>query len=393
MKIKLLLMLSFLLLCSQVYAAEPIVEVPALPTGAALEIYEDSEELFALKTLEYYKIAVALESQLLLMGISPDKAINQPTLEELQDMDTKTLKKFYNQAVTVSNSVKESPDGLYHKKIEDLRAKVTKMQNDNFILKEQLFAQSLELHSSEYYRLKYREIIKQTDSLRLYIDSTYYNYQKQLWHQADNMRRIYENSANAVPILSLSAGGSFWNIGDERISSDISPSVSLVFNPSPIFGIGRIVDIWADYQYPSITSGGDEVLTIFPEKSNQYKTDFFSTGLNLNIPISEAMKIENFYLGFKVGYGFFWGQTEMPNTNLGASDWQGQVVHLELNASNYNRLFFPIGVFVSFNFYKFSNEFEFPAPEERLRLGKPWINNFQLGLRFPLWISTSAMEN
>lgn len=384
---KYLKILLIVLIIGRADAAEPITNVNPLPYGAELELYEDSEGLFALKILEYYRAAVALETQLKSMGIEPTNNIAAPTIDELQDTEIRTLKRFYSQALGLLKQVQDAPDGLYHKKIDELRSKLEKMNSDNFLLKEQLHIQNLDMLSADYYRKQYRELIKQTDSLRLVIDKIYLEHQKQLWENADNIRKAYDNFQNSVSILAFSLSGNYINYNNERLDANISPAMAINFNPSPIFGLGRIVDIWAEYIYQLVESNRIG----FKQNTNlEYKTDYYSTGVNLNVPLSEIMKIEHFYLGLKGGYGFFWGSTRLPNTELKSEKWQGQTFRLELGATNFSRFHFPIGVYAAYNFNNYSKDLKFPAPGQVINLGRPWTTSFQLGLRFALWQSVST---
>lgn len=387
----LLVLLAALLSLTTIHAAEPIVEVVPLPTGSELELYEDSEGLFALKLIEYYKAAVALETQLLMMGLQPDNRIAPPTLDDLQDMEIRTLRRYYSQALGVLKQVQNSPDGLYNKKIEELRAKLEKAHQDNFILKEQIHTQNLDLISSDFYKKRFRELVGQADSLRLLLDENYFDYMTKLWQHDENLRNIYENCANCTPILSLSMSGNFWDFRHDIVEADISPAVMVNFNPSPVLGFGRLIDIWGEYSYPILKTR--RFNHNLDEIGIEYKTDFFTTGMNLNLPLSEVLKIDDFYLGLKAGYGFFWGNSRATNTNLNETNWNGQVVRLELNAANYNRFFFPLGVFITYNFYNYSKELRFPAFGNDINLGKPWVNNLQLGIKFSLWRSSTLLTN
>ncbi len=384
---KLISMLCLLLLISSnSYAAEPIVKVEALPSGNELEMYEDSENLFAMKILEYYKFAVALETQLRIMGLEPTSRVFAPTLEELEDTDIRTLRKFFRQAAALEKQVLDAPNGLYNKKIEELREKLEKQQYDNFVMKEQLFIQNLDLLSYNFYKNNYRRLITQADSLRLVIDESYFDCAKRIWEQNENLIKMYQSTSHIIPILSIAGTGNIWNFRNDAVESDISPGVILLFNPSPVLGFGKFVDIWGEYIYP--------ILLVEEVESGvvaRYNTNMFATGLNLNVPISELMNIDHFSLDFKAGYGFFWAKTEAPNTEFGRTDWQGQLIRLELGISNFNKLFFPVGVFINYNFYNYSKDLKFASHYGQVNLGKPWINNIQLGLKFSLWRSSMIM--
>lgn len=375
-------------MCSYyIYAAEPIVELPPLPGSNELELYEESDALFALKVLEYYRIAVIYESQLKMMGITPANPTLIPTLEELTDADQRTLRRYYTQADGLRRQVLDAPDGLYHRKIQELRERVEKMNNDNFVLQEQVFRQNLELLSANFYRARYREMITQIDSLRRVLDEMFYDCNQKSWQAAERVRQAYDNWKNSASILAIGLTGNYLNYYDSRIDANISPGVAVVFNPSPIFGMGRILDIWTEYTYQLIETNRRIENRLI---NMEYKTDFISTGVNLNVPLSEVMSINNFYLGLKGGYGFFWGSTRLPNTDLPSKKWQGQTVRFELMATNFSRFHFPVGLYAAYSFQNYSKDLIFPAFGGEINLGRPWTTNFQLGIRFSLWQTVST---
>jgi len=381
------ILLILLLSQSRIFAAQPIVKVEPLPSGNELEIYEDSENLFAMKILEYYKLSIALETQIRIMGLESATRVISPTLEELEDTDIRTLRKFYRQATALEKQVIDAPEGLFNAKIDDLRLKLDKQQYDNFILKEQLFVQNLDLLSCNFYKTNYRKLIAQSDSIRLVIDENYFDYMQKLWGQNLSLHKLHQNTHHYTPILSLSGTGNFLNFRNNNIESDISPGVMITFNPSPIIGFGKFVDIFGEYIHP--------ILLVVEENSSiraRYNTNMLTTGLKLNVPLSDLMKINDFQLDFKAGYGFFWANTEAPNTDFGRTNWQGQLIRLELGVSNFNKIFFPVGVFINYNFYNFSKDLKFASYDDNVNFGKHWVNNLQLGLKFTMWHSSMILH-
>ena len=371
----------------RLFAAEPIVELPPLPSGNELEIYEESDALFALKMLEYYRLALLYEAQLKIMGFTPSNPTAVPSLDELTEADQRTLRRYYMQADGLRRQVLEAPDGLFNRKIQDLRDRIEKLSNDNFILQEQIYRQNLELISANFYRSRYRDMISQIDSLRRILDVMFYDCNEKSWQSADRIRQAYDNWKSSASILSIGLTGNYLNYNDNRLDANISPGVAVVFNPSPIFGMGRILDMWTEYTY--------QIIEATRRINNrdvdmEYKTDYIATGVNLNVPLSEVMKIENFYLGLKGGYGFFWGSSRLPNTELASKKWQGQTVRFELMATNFSRFHFPIGVFAVYSFNNYSKDLVFPAFGGDLNLGRPWTTSFQLGIRFSLWQTVST---
>lgn len=383
---RVLIILAFFI-SLKLFAAEPFIELPPLPSNNELEIYEESDALFALKVLEYYRLAVLYEAQLKMMGLSPSNPTAVPTLDELTDADQRTLRRYYSQADGLRRQVLEAPDGLYNRKIQELRERIDKLSNDNFVLQEQIYRQNLELISANFYRNRYREMINQIDSLRRVLDVMFYDCNEKSWQSAERIRQAYDNWKSSASILSIGLMGNYLNYNDNRLDASISPGIALVFNPSPIFGMGRILDIWTEYTY--------QIIEATKRINNrdidmEYKTDYIATGLNLNVPLSDVMKIENFYLGLKGGYGFFWGSSRLPNTELPSKKWQGQTVRFELMATNFSRFHFPLGIYAAYSFNNYSKDLVFPAFGGDINLGRPWTTSFQLGIRFSLWQTVST---
>ena len=73
------------------YAAEPIMELPPQPTGEQLELFEDSDELFALELMKYYNYALTYQIQYMLYNpVDTDiKRVPDPTLEQITDAEAK----------------------------------------------------------------------------------------------------------------------------------------------------------------------------------------------------------------------------------------------------------------------------------------------------------------
>ncbi len=95
MKKALFLVLIFLSFSSiKLYPAQPVVEVPPLLPEEQLELYEDSEGLFVLMVMDYYDIAVALRSQLNMLGQPPQTKFFPPSFEDLEDLDLEVIKKY-----------------------------------------------------------------------------------------------------------------------------------------------------------------------------------------------------------------------------------------------------------------------------------------------------------
>jgi hypothetical protein len=94
MKNFIILTIVVLLIAQVMFAAIPVVKVPAVEPNETLEFYEDSDGLFSIKVMDYYKMALMLETQLFMLGIEPKTKTASPTYEELDELDAQIIKKY-----------------------------------------------------------------------------------------------------------------------------------------------------------------------------------------------------------------------------------------------------------------------------------------------------------
>jgi hypothetical protein len=187
---------------------------------------------------------------------------------------------------------------------------------------------------------------------------------------------VYDFYRNSYPVLSVSASGNKFYFRDERLATDIGIGGMAIFNPGPILGFGNFFDMWLEYVAPRIKTGND---------MNEYRTNFFSTGLHINIPVTDILKVSNFTSNLKVGGGFFWTEVRIPNVPKPSTEWNGEIMRFEINLSNFTRNF-PLEAFAGYTFMFHSNDVRFrtSSPHDIFMGRDFWTNNFQMGVRFTL---------
>lgn len=76
-------------------AADPVVKLPKMPSKSEMEVYEESDDLYAKLLLNYFQVAATLEAQLTYWDIKPVVQVPTPTLDELTSQEAKTIRKYY----------------------------------------------------------------------------------------------------------------------------------------------------------------------------------------------------------------------------------------------------------------------------------------------------------
>jgi len=241
-------------------------------------------------------------------------------------------------------------------------------------MRDENFNNSLGAEKTDFYKKRYMELLKEIDKLRLDLDSSITSYHNSTIEIYKTMQNINNKKYS---VFSLSIGANHFFYGNDAIDSYISPGLAVNFNPGRIFGIGRIIDIWADY-YIMRTDVNTPANKIIENSTSRY-----SIGANLNIPLDEVFKIKDFGAALKIGAGYFHTNTECKNIATGSTSSNGAVIKLELSMENFNQ-FFPFGIYFDFDFNKYNKNLIFVG-DNLINLNKPWVTSISAGLRFPLW--------
>lgn len=367
--------LLFFIITSTVFAAEPIKELEPFPTLEQFQTYEDSEVWFYNKMLEYYKTAIIYETQIKALGDTPVALSQAPSIDDLESIEFKILRKYYNIADKLNTQLLAMGSGAETKKILELQGKIKLLEKEMFTVKDQNFQYSLDKDKTDFYKKRYEELLKEIDNIKLKMDSNITENDK----KRVEMYNLVNNSNNnlyTVVGVGISANQIYYQ--NSNADAYLAPAVSINFNPGKMFGFGRLIEFWADYRY---------IKTDVNLSNNKIEnsTNCYSLGLELNIPLDEVLKIKDFNTDFKVGFGYFHSNTSAINTSIDNLSSNGNIIKLELNFSNFSK-FFPFTVYANLDFNKYNKELIFYG-DSPVNLGKPWLTNFAVGFRFPLWQS------
>lgn len=352
-------------------AAKPVIEVPALPFGENREYYEDSEELFAMKLLEYYRASIWLESQLIVYGEQLKREVPLPSFDELSDGEFYTIEKYYKIAKALESKIKALPEVPVTQQLFELRERLIESENSRIILDHENYKLNLENMHKKFYEENMMELINQVDSLKFLSDSLIYENQKMI---------SYSDFFQSKYFLSVAGTGNYFIFRDDRVSPDMSIGIRANVHASQILGYGPYLDFWFAYIAPQIntlSNLGSEIPTV----NYEWITHLYSAGITGTIP--KLVEFSDFEAALKIGFGFYWGDSRIPNVSNPGNKWDGSNLYFELNTSKSGRGF-PVELFVAYNLYFQSNKMNFNMPDEFFVLNNNF-DNFSFGLRFKFW--------
>lgn len=354
-----------------IYAAKPIVEVPELPTGENREYYEDTEELFAMKVLEYFRVAVWLESQLITYGEQLKREVPPPSYDEISDGEFSTIEKYYKIAKILEQKLLDLPEVPVNSQIFELRENLIKSEKERIRLDHDNYKLSLENMKKEFYRGSMYDMIDRVDSLKYLSDSLVYENQKLISYH-DEFRSKY--------FLSAAATGNYFMFREDRIVPDMSLGLRANVHASQILGYGPYLDFWFEYISPQINTETeiDEQNTL----SYEWITHLYSAGITGTIP--SILEFSDFEAALKLGFGFYWGENRIPNIPANSSNWNGSKLYFELNTSKRGRGF-PVELFLAYNLYFQSDKIVFANPVNPFEYENTVFDNISFGLRFKFW--------
>ncbi len=384
-----LVIMTFVIGVRSSSAAEPIIKLPPLPDANVIELYEDSEELFAMKVLEYYQYAVAYRSQIQLWDTDKDvPTVQQPTLEDLTSTDADVIIHFYAIAQQMLQVVRQLPDSKGHAEIKSLRKKLLACALEKEEGEKLLFESQLESKHLRIYAAKWKHFISTIDSLVFAIDSLQLKNHVSLMEQRKRLNAMYQDQWKYyLPVLSASIEGYDIFTRTDNLGSEFSVGTTVSLNAAALLGLGRNLEFYFTYIYPKFTSYG---LTYYRPMGvaelaggeTKWNSDIYILGIKANFP--EIFNQESFNAGFKFGGGYFWGEGKADNIYNSFYDMKGGVIHAELNISKFNRLV-PLEVFIAYTGFIFSDPLAFNTNAGQLDLGKPYFHSLSFGMRITLW--------
>jgi hypothetical protein len=376
--------LLFLLLMTvslSVFAAKPVIDVPALPPDEKLEPFEYDDEVYVPKVLEAYGWCIILQTQLEILGVEPVTKIYEPTYDDLADLELDVIKKYHQKALALEKEVIQAPEDLSQLEIEELRKKVSELKFEKLKWKKEAFALTLETQDIEFYKKRNEEFIAESDSLRLYADSVRYYYYHKMNAKIDEIKSFYEEmfSNNRIPLITIAGTANKFRFDNDFVENDLAPGAIITLNTHPFLKYGKYIDLWAEYINPELRTYTD--ISDDYREMISWKTNFYTFGVNANF--TDLIRTYYFNLGFKVGAGFYWGESDPLNLNIPKANWKGELVRLELNLEN-QRFNLPVELFGSCTFLFPSKDMNFGVHDNIIPKSETF-QNISIGFRINLW--------
>jgi hypothetical protein len=370
-------------------SAEPVIKVGDLPSDEKLEFFEESEELFSLKLLEYYDKAIALKTQIILLGAEPRTKFSPPSFEELSDQDIELIKKYFRIAKSLEKEVIALPEKNSQKQIAGLRDSLVSERKSN----DSIYLAELESYLSSKYNEYFKERINQCTKDNIYknyvIDSLKFDCLTQLEKQRASISDYYDDFyKNTYPAVSVSGSANKLFFSSDKVQDKLTLNTELLLNLNPLFKYGKYFDIWLAYMMPVFETKSNNPQNANIPLLHKWNSDVYSVGLNGNI--SEMISLDKLRIGLKLGLGHYWGLGRMPNIVLSDAQYSGQIIKFELNFGN-KTVFAPFEVFLAYSTYFNSKDFILQTPTEIINLGKANINNLSLGFRVGI-IRTNSID-
>lgn len=348
---KWLIFFLLMLAATQTLAMTPVKDVPPLPNPVQLEYYEDSEELFTYKVMEYYEIAVALRTQIQTMGMEPSIKFTSPSLEELGDQEVSLIVRYYNIARKLYKEV-EAIDG---KSIIDFmdQAKAKQQENTDTIVS---------LAKKNFHQMS--ECEKEKEMLIQELEAKYNG-----------------DCRDFITVASIDLSGDiFFTNGISGLSNKPHLSGRLNVNPYKALKFWQGIDLFVEYQDLKLT-------TQFTNDFKKHWSSFLATvGARGNVFTDLVADGNDYTDGLKFGLGYFWSSGHVYNE--GNTNFESEGIKFELEyfvgSHGCNQ---PLEVFVRFGLYNtLGNDLEFQVGNQTIDAGQT-ITGIGLGLRYNFWKS------
>ncbi|MFN8358823.1 MAG: hypothetical protein U0264_02810 [Candidatus Kapaibacterium sp.] len=357
-------------------AAEPVVKVPPMPTSTEMEVYQDSDELFAKLLLSYYQAAASLDAQLRYWEIKPVATVPVPTLDELTGQETKTIRKYYSIAMRLQTQIEALSEDQIRAHVRDVERRLLSERNKSAELSIAKYEEELTARRVDLYKQRLDNIMKFTDSLKAANDSlTYAYYMLRYSSQEAYARAVMQSS---IPSIQFSNAASFLAFNNDALQTDISFGAKMELNLNSAADYGKYFDLWFAYLMPQIKSAHPSQTG---QNWRQWNSNIYSFGINLNLP--EVIELHPVKAGIKIGAGHYWGSGSAPNDALPETEYKGQMMNVELNFSRFTTLS-PMGLYFNFGVLFPSREMNFADPVKPVSIGKNSISVFTLGVRFTI---------
>ena len=276
-------------------------------------------------------------------------------------------------------SVPKLPDKISRMRIKDLRNKTEEFYNIARSLQEQVLTISptdvnilQEMLVNKEKEMRDSAINCYKDKIKIYEQerremNKFYNSIKE-----SKLRELFKNS---VSVFSASVFGKNYFISDSRLEHDITIGTKLEMSLYPIINAADFIELWGEYQKPRFNTV--DSMNTFEWSVNQY-----ALGLNLKVPLRWNLKYFN--VGFRGGFGYYWGNSRIYNGPDSKTDWRGYLVNFEMDIMKYT-WFYPLDVYFNYTIHYPTKSTVFVTPNEVINLDKNTFTSFALGLRICLW--------
>ncbi len=362
-------LVSLIMLTGIAVGDQPLVEVEAIPSDDVMELYTESEGLFALRVLELYRDAVILQTQLQLMGIDT-VWVQIPTMDDLTSVDEDVLRRYYKQAKKYEDLIRQSNRQVVYHLNEQLREDLRDSRNHNYILQDSLYRLNLDVVDKEYLRAL-------LDTAMIRIGELKGQLIQCITHGEITDRKLI---IKTVPVLTGSLSGHNMFTHESPLDSDISFGAGINLALSRLMGYGHHFELALRYIRPRLFIKRD--LNWDDSYQEEFLVHWFTTGINIilwQIPIYP----EN-YIQIKAGGGFFWGETRLPNNPSPKSTLTGQTVNFEIATFRHD-IYFPIDIFIGYSLSFPTKNVIFHSPNGNYDYERTLLDELHLGVRFKIW--------
>jgi hypothetical protein len=348
--------------------------VPEKPSADILSLYTDSEGLFAVKIMELFQDAVILNTQLKILGAKVSE-VQQPTIDDLTSTDDAVFNKYYKIAKDLENKVKDFKSENAYGTTLQLQEDLIDSRNLVNTYKDSLFQMKLQGIDNDAMQNMLDESLARIKELKdsLLRKSTNYDHliNKEISEKPTNLESVYISGFKFFP-------------NTTKLETDVSLSLGLTMALSKLMGYDDLFDIFAEYAQPRFFVTSNPYRTSTRPDREEFTSNMFTLGANLVLLKMKPMPDNLIY--FKVGGGFFWGSSHLPNTFVDNSNWSGETLRFELTTSR-SDIYFPLDVFVAYSLNFVTKNINLPYIDNNQTSVTQCnlLSNVQLGIKLKLW--------
>lgn len=353
------------IISTPLWSAVPVITVPEISQTLEIELYEDSQGLYAMKLMEYYKMAVILETQLKILGVKTEQKAKPPVFEEFEDMELKILKKYYTIAKNLEKEVIDAPDSDRQILLERINELESRMLDTVAIYTIEKGAERNKILDLMVQSLK---MVEETNSknIELLINQNFVNCMD------------YKTLVSVAGISKI-----FFSQGDGKVTNDPGLGLQVALNFGKLVGFWEGFEIRYEYLAPKFFTNYED-LPFLPHYREQWNTNVSSVSAGGKIELNRTEKVVQ---GFNLFLGYFWADGYIYNQGQHRMNFDGGLMSLEYYLGSPSCKY-PIEIFGGISvFNSFSKSLVFNtgvAGFEQIDIGKTHLS-VNLGLRYNIW--------